>query len=93
MLSYFQRIWTCSEIGYGKDSPAIYEAACACLGTPVHETAVFEDALYALRTAKAAGFFYGRRGGPLRRRTTVEALKNAADIYLEALTDWENIHG
>ncbi len=92
VLSYFQRIWTCSEIGYGKDSPAIYEAACACLGTPVHETAVFEDALYALRTAKAAGFFTVAVADPSAADDR-EALKNAADIYLEALTDWENIHG
>ncbi len=53
--SRFECIFTCSESG-GKDAPHIYEAALRRLGTPREQTWVFEDALYAVRTALAAGF-------------------------------------
>lgn len=53
---YFGRIFTCSEVGSGKDEPDIYLQALDFLETDIKETVVFEDALYAVRTAKAAGF-------------------------------------
>ena len=56
LLSFFDRIFTCAEVGARKSSPAIYEAALAYLGTRREETAVFEDAWYAIKTATAAGF-------------------------------------
>lgn len=56
LLKYFKGIFTCTEVGAGKTDPLIYEAALKCLGTPKAETPVFEDAYYALATAKCAGF-------------------------------------
>lgn len=56
LLPFFERIFTCSEVGAGKDRPDIFEQACAALGTPRGETVVFEDALYAIETARRAGF-------------------------------------
>ncbi|MGI5978323.1 MAG: HAD family hydrolase [Oscillospiraceae bacterium] len=56
LLKYFKAIFTCSEVGAGKTAPDVYEAALACLGTPKDETPVFEDAWFALSTAKRAGF-------------------------------------
>lgn len=53
---YFQVILTCTEVGAGKRSPLIYRKAAAALGAAPEETWVFEDALYAIKTAKAAGF-------------------------------------
>jgi thiamine-phosphate pyrophosphorylase len=53
---YFKELYTCTEFGSHKDEPEIFEAALACLGTPRESTVVFEDALYALQTAKAAGY-------------------------------------
>lgn len=53
---YFSEIFICTEIGYGKDEPHIYRAALQYLQTPKDKTAVFEDALYAVKTAKADGF-------------------------------------
>ena len=53
---YFTQIFTCSEVGHGKDEPHIYEAACRQLGTPKEHTLIFEDAVYAIKTAKSAGF-------------------------------------
>lgn len=56
MMKYFSKLFTCTIVGYGKNSPVIYEKALEYLGTPKSETPVFEDALYAAKTAKAAGF-------------------------------------
>ena len=56
VLPYLSHVFTCAEVGAGKDTPAIYEAALAALGTPKEETVVFEDAHYALKTAHNAGF-------------------------------------
>lgn len=56
MLKYFSGLFTCTMVGAGKDKPVIYEAALKKLGTTKAETPVFEDATYAIKTAKAAGF-------------------------------------
>ena len=56
VLSCFGEIFTCNEVGHGKDEPDIFEAALRFLGTEKSETVVFEDSLYAIRTAKETGF-------------------------------------
>ncbi len=56
VLSYFGRIFTCGEVGRGKDEPHIFEEALRFLGTQKSETVVFDDALYAIQTAKGADF-------------------------------------
>ncbi len=53
---YFRGVLTCGEIGRGKDSPEIYEGAMRRLRSNKRDTVVFEDALFAARTAKNAGF-------------------------------------
>ena len=54
--AYFSAIFTCTEVGAGKGQPDVYEAALAHLGTPRAQTWVFEDSLFAMETARAAGF-------------------------------------
>lgn len=56
MDHYFSFLITCNEVGAGKDRPDIYLAAAKRLGTPIGETPVFEDAVHAAATARAAGF-------------------------------------
>ena len=56
LLPYFDFILTCDEVGAGKRTPVIYEAALKKLGTQKKRTLVAEDALYALTTASRAGF-------------------------------------
>ena len=53
---FFNQIFTCTEVGAGKDKPWIYLAARNSMKTRTEETWVFEDALHALVTAKNAGF-------------------------------------
>ena len=54
--TYFSALFTCTQVGSGKDEPHIYRAALRHLGTGRADTLVFEDALYAARTAKGDGF-------------------------------------
>ena len=54
---YFRGIVTSAEAGSRKsESPEIYEMALRRLRSNKRDTVVFEDALHAIRTAKAAGF-------------------------------------
>lgn len=53
---YFMRVLSTKDIGSNKYRPDIYQMCAEIMGTDACETAVFEDALYAARTAKAAGF-------------------------------------
>lgn len=54
---YFRGLLTCAEVGVGKnDSPEIYERAMRRLRSNKRDTVIFEDAVHAIRTAKAAGF-------------------------------------
>ena len=52
----FDAIFTCSEVGHGKDEPVIFQKAMAHFGADRSSTVVFEDALHAIQTAKADGF-------------------------------------
>ena len=56
LAPYFSAVFTCTEVGAGKGQPDVYEAALAYLGTPKEQTWIFEDSLFAMETAKAAGF-------------------------------------
>lgn len=56
MSPYISGIESCTTIGKSKEHPDIYLKCAADLKAAPHETVVFEDALYAAKTAKAAGF-------------------------------------
>ena len=54
---FFRGLITCAEAGAGKgESPLVYEKALRRLGSPKAAAVIFEDALHAIQTAKAAGF-------------------------------------
>lgn len=81
VLSCFGAIFTCNEVGHGKDEPDIFEEALRFLGTEKVVTVVFDDALYAVRTAKEAGFpvavIYDSH------EKNQEGLRALADFYIE----------
>lgn len=56
MDHYFEKIFTCTEVGHGKDEPLIFRKAMEYLGGDRSNTVVFEDAIHAIRTAKEDGF-------------------------------------
>lgn len=57
VLDHFEFLLSCEEVGAGKDKPDVYLAAADRLGAQPGEAAVYEDALYAARTANEAGFY------------------------------------
>lgn len=85
IFSCFQQIFTCEEVGAGKDRPDIYYAAQQKMAGMVKETIVFEDSFYALQTAKKAGFVtvgvYDRFSEDQRGE-----IRMLADHYLEKLS-------
>ena len=84
VLSCFGAIFTCNEVGHGKDEPDIFEEALRFLGTEKAESVVFDDALYAVRTAKEAGFPVAAVYDS-HERSQVEVCARS-DLYLEDLT-------
>lgn len=50
------RLFTCSEVGATKDEPVIFRRAAAALSAEKGTAWVFEDALYAVQTARRDGF-------------------------------------
>lgn len=86
ILRKLEGIFTCSEIGVGKESPDIYEAARLYMGTDISSTWVVEDALYALKTARSAGF--GTIGVyDASSQSQQEEIRLEADIYRRDLRD------
>lgn len=78
---YFSEIFTCNDVGHGKDEPVIYEMAVEHMGTQAENTLVFEDALYAIRTAKKAGFtVVGIYDAGEKEQ---EKIKETVDYYVE----------
>ena len=56
MSHYFDAIFTCSEVGYGKDEPVIFRKAMEHFNSDRSSSIIFEDALHAIKTAKNDGF-------------------------------------
>ena len=82
LAEYFtpETVISCSDIGVGKERPDVFFAAQNVMGTPLFETAVFEDSALALETAKKAGFV--TVGVYDSHQTAGERLFAASDIYL-----------
>ena len=54
---YFEFLLSCETVGVGKRSPLVYHESARRLNASPAEIAVYEDALYAVQTAKAAGYY------------------------------------
>lgn len=89
MLHYFDAVFACTEVGHGKDEPYIFEIAREAMGTYKTETAVFEDAYHAAKTAKDAGFYVVGVYDRYEKRTA--ELKVLADVYVNSFSDVEKL--
>lgn len=87
LMRYITKIVTCADVGTGKQNPDVYLRAAEYLGTNPAQTFVFEDALYAVRTANRAGFVtvgvYDLASFPDHY-----ALRKECTFYLHDLTDY-----
>lgn len=86
LMKYFEFIITCSDVKSGKDKPVIFNEALIRLGTDLPETTVFEDALYAVKTAKSAGFRVIGVYDDTAANDTDE-IKSICDAYIRDYTD------
>ena len=82
---YFSEIFTCAEVGFGKDKPIIYQKALEHLETEKSDTYVFEDLPFALNTAKTDGF--PTVGVYDRHEAHQDELKELSDYYIRDFTD------
>ena len=78
----FDGMITCEEAGAGKTSPKVFELAREHLQTKKEETWVFEDSLYAVKTASGAGFPVCSIYDAYSRNNT-EEIRTFSDIYVK----------
>lgn len=57
ITEYVKDCITCGMVGANKEKPDIYNKACEIMGVSINQCVVFEDSLYAIETAKKAGYF------------------------------------
>lgn len=88
VLAYFSDIFTCFSVGHGKDEPVIYRTALEHLQTGRAKTIVFEDALYAARTARRDNFVTAAVYDAYEKHQA--ELRAAADLYITDFTDWKS---
>jgi len=81
MLEYFEFVLSCENLKTSKRVPDIYHMCAEKFGAKPNEVAVYEDALYAVRTAKNAGFFTIAVEDALSEQEKHE-IKEFADIYI-----------
>lgn len=80
MRRFFTDIFTCTEVGSGKDQPYIFRAAMGHLQTDRSDTIVVEDAYHAIRTAKEDGFAVVAAYDSHESRQ--QEVRELADLYL-----------
>ncbi len=80
MLGYFSAIYSTYTVGASKTEPKVYDVVLKKIGTDKDTTWVFEDALYAAKTAKANG--YNLVGIFDKSEKQTDMLKELADIYI-----------
>ncbi len=84
LLRYVEVIYTTGEIGISKHSPDIYNKAASYMKLAPAEVLVLEDSLYALKTAKEAGYktvgVYDKDG-----ETDQAGVEATGDIYIKSL--------
>lgn len=83
VLQYFFCIVCCDEVGVGKTKPDVYYLAIKKMGANIEDTMIYEDADYAMETAKKAGFYtigvYDEAAGRAK-----EEMKLLCDKYIDS---------
>ena len=83
IAEYFGAVFTCGELNTTKHEAKIFMACAEFMGLEPGNVAVFEDALFALETAKEAGFitFGVEDASAIHDRERIKAL---SDYYIES---------
>ena len=91
MEHYFEAIFTCSEVGHGKDAPDIFQKAMEHFDADRSTTVVFEDAIHAIQTAKADGFTVIAVFDNSEKRQT--EIRDLSDYYIADFVHTEEFWG
>ncbi len=86
ILGAMEFVLTSDEVGCGKESPEIFLKAAEMLGGTPEETAVFEDSLHAVISAKSAGFFVAGVFDEIYAEE-FDGIKKHADIVLRSFEE------
>ncbi len=90
LSKYFDDIVTCEMVGKSKNYPDIYFKCTQILNSKPDETLVFEDALFAIKTAKNAEFKVVGVYDDSDKKDT-NSIKSLANYYIqdfEKVADW-----
>ena len=90
VLPLLDAVCTCREAGHDKRRPDVYFQAAQALGTEPAKVWVFEDALYAVETAKAAGFHVCAVADPAFADCR-SRICDLADCFLAHFADWQTL--
>ena len=82
---YFEFLLSCETVGAGKQSPLVYQESARRLHAAPAEIAVYEDALYAVQTAKDAGFYVVG----VNDESATKNWQTITDIADEIILNWE----
>ncbi len=85
LVGYFQFLMDSSN-GQAKSDPKTFLTVTSRLGVKPQEVEVYEDALYAVKSAKAAGLFVTAIADPWAKQDE-EELRRCADRYIEGWQD------
>ena len=80
MEGFFDAIFTCTEVGHGKDEPEIFRKAMNHFTADYSNTIIFEDALHAIQTAKGEGFLVAAVFDDSEKRQS--EIRELADCYI-----------
>ena len=87
---YFAGIFTCSELETDKNEPKIFLKCADFLGLKPENIIVFEDSLFALKTAKDSGFIIaGVKDASSQKYEHEAKIIDLSDYYV---TDWREFH-
>lgn len=81
---YFANIFTCSELKTDKNEPKIFLECSKFLGIRPENIILFEDSLFAMKTAKEAGFIIAGVKDDSSKKYEAEIM-DLSDYYV---TDW-----
>lgn len=86
LISYIDSIFTTTEVGESKHSPLVYNVASESMNLTSNEVTICEDSLYALVTAKNAGYttvgIFDACG-----EKNQDGLKAESNLYVNDLSD------
>ncbi len=83
---FFDKVITCTNIKMSKSSYEIYNYTADIMGYNKHKTAVFEDALHAVKNAKKAQFFTVGVFDEAEREN-IDIIKSYSDIYINSFKE------